>query len=297
LRPINAYLNRAQGALLHANMKSKLPVSVLILTLNEQENIARCMQSVSWSDDIVVLDSFSSDDTVEIAAAAGARTLQRAFDNFAGQRNYALETIAFQHDWVLHLDADEVVTVALREEIADAITDPRFSAYRIASKLIFMNRWLRFSGMYPTYQVRLGRKDSLRFDQVGHGQRESLPAGQVGTLKNPYSHYGFSKGLADWIERHNRYSTDEARFEVQARGTGNVRFRDLFSPGDRTRRRRALKALAARLPFRPLLRFVYMYVLRLGFLDGRPGFIYCRLLAMYEYWIVLKVRELKKASR
>ena len=132
------------------------------------------------------------------------------------QRNYALDTIGFKHDWVLHLDADEVVTAALRDEIALAIADSRFSAYRIASRLMFMGRWLRFSGMYPSYQVRLGRKDSLRFDQVGHGQRESLGAGQVGTLKNPYLHYGFSKGLADWIERHNRYSTDEARFELQA---------------------------------------------------------------------------------
>ncbi len=274
----------------------QLPVSVLILTLNEQENIARCIQSVSWSDDIVVLDSFSSDDTVEIATSSGARVQQRAFDDFAGQRNHALDSITFQHDWVLHLDADEVVTSSLRDEIAEVIADPSFSAYRIASKLMFMGRWLRFSGMYPSYQVRLGRRDSLRFEQVGHGQRESQRTGRIGTLKHPYLHHGFSKGLADWIERHNRYSTDEAEFEMQASSGGNLWIRDLFMFSDRTRRRRALKLLAARLPCRPLLRFIYMYVLRLGFLDGRPGLIYCRLLAMYEYWIALKVRELKDAG-
>ena len=155
---------------------------------------------------------------------------------------------------------------------------------------MFRGRWLRYSGMYPTYQVRLGKKESLRFAQVGHGQRESLPAERIGTLKEPYLHYGFSKGLADWIERHNRYSSDEAKENLNQAAVTPSR---LFSP-DRTERRRALKALSVRLPFRPLLRFLYMYMLRLGFLDGRTGWTYCRLMAMYENWIVLKERELRR---
>jgi len=282
-------------ALLHANMRSQLPVSVLILTLNEASNIGRCMNALAWSDDIVVLDSLSTDDTPAKAAALGARVHQRAFDTFADQRNYAIDAIGFRHDWVLHLDADEVVTDELRDEIAEVIRRDRYVAYRIASKLMFMGKWLRFSGMYPTYQVRLGRKDALRFRQVGHGQRETLEASQIGTMKAPYLHFGFSKGIADWIERHNRYSDDEARQGLKVLQENGVGLSGLLSLGDPVRRRRALKQLSVRLPFRPLLRFLYMYLLRLGFLDGRPGFVYCRLLAMYEYWTVLKMRDLKDA--
>lgn len=272
------------------NAGQKIPVSVLILTLNEGRNIGRCIRSTGFSDDVVVLDSFSSDDTVEQAESAGARVHQRSFDNFASQRNYALDNIGLEHEWVLHLDADEVVTPELIEEIARAIKDPRFVAYRIASKLIFMGKWLRYSGMYPVYQVRLGRSDRLRFVQVGHGQRENLDGSLVGTLRQPYIHYGFSKGLADWIERHNRYSTDEAVQGHERLQVGRVAFKGLFSAGPMVRRR-ALKQLAERLPFRPLLRFCYMYLLKLGILDGRPGYVYCRLMSQYEFWTVLKIRE------
>lgn len=273
----------------------KLPVSVLILTLNESGNIIRCMDAVAWSDDIVVLDSFSTDDTQAKAAALGARVYQRAFDTFADQRNYAIDVIGFRHDWVLHIDADEVVTDELRDEIAEVIRRPGFPAYRIASKLVFMGKWLRFSGMYPTYQVRLGRKDSLRFQQVGHGQRETLEASLIGSMKASYLHFGLSKGIADWIERHNRYSNDEARKGLQLLQEGGVGLSGLMSVKDPLRRRRAWKQLSVRLPCRPLLRFLYMYFLRLGFLDGRAGWVYCRLLASYEYWTVLKMRELKGA--
>jgi glycosyltransferase involved in cell wall biosynthesis len=271
-----------------------IPVSVLILTLNEADNIMRCIRSLSWCDDIVVLDSFSTDGTVERARECGARVYQREFDNFAGQRNHALDQVDFKHDWILHLDADEVVTPALAQEMAAKIKDPRIAAYRLASKLMFKGKWLRFSGMYPCYQVRLGRKDRLRFEQVGHGQRETVDCGAVGTLEEPYVHYGFSKGMADWLERHNRYSSDEAAQGVALLQEGGGGIGELFS-SDPSTRRRALKRLSVRLPFRPALRFIYMYFMRLGFLDGHPGFVYCRLLAMYEYWIVLKIRELKKA--
>jgi glycosyltransferase involved in cell wall biosynthesis len=268
----------------------KIPVSVLILTLNEATNIERCLAALSFSDDIVVLDSYSSDDTVQLAEAAGARTFQREFDDFASQRNFALDNIDFEHDWVLHLDADEVVTPEVRDEIASTISNPHFAAYRMTSKLIFGDSWLRYSGMFPVYQVRLGRKDALRFEQVGHGQRESLNADQVGTLKSAYLHYGFSKGMADWIERHNRYSSDEAGHHFKDSLSAGSAIGGLFSL-DRTERRRAVKQLVGNLPFRPFARFLYMYVLKLGFLDGRAGWTYCRLMAMYEYWINLKRQE------
>jgi hypothetical protein len=167
-------------------------------------------------------------------------------------------------------------------------------AFRVASKMMFMGRWLKYSGMYPWYQVRLGRRAALRFVQVGHGQREALPPERIGTLREPLLHYSFSKGLADWIEKHNRYSTAEARHAVAEAGA-RVEWGALFGR-DGVRRKRALKALFRHLPCRPTLRFLYMYVFRLGFLDGRAGLIYCRLLRWYESMIVLKTEELRRAA-
>lgn len=267
-------------------------ISVLLLTLNEADNLPACLAALAWSDDVVVLDSFSQDDTVAVAERLGARVYQRRFDHFAGQRNHALDHIAFKNDWILHLDADEIVTPALHVEMLQVIGEGRFDAFRIPSKTMFFGRWLRYSGMYPAYQVRLGHRDRLRFKQVGHGQREDLPPERVGTLTEPYLHYSFSKGLTEWFDKHNRYASDEARETAKALADGSGLDWQGYLSSDRTRRRRALKALSYRLLLRPTLRFFYMYVLRRGFLDGRAGFIYCRLLAIYEYLIVLKTREL-----
>jgi glycosyltransferase involved in cell wall biosynthesis len=273
-----------------------MSLSILVLTLNEEANLPACLAAVNWCDDIVLLDSFSNDGTVSVAEAIGARVYQRKFDHFAGQRNYALDNIDFKHDWILHLDADEIVTPALHSEMLSVIRAGGFDAFRLPSKTMFFGRWLRYSGMYPTYQVRLGHRDRLRFKQVGHGQREDLPVERVGTLNEPYLHYSFSKGLTEWFEKHNRYSTDEAHEAVRVLTAGHgLDWRGLLVR-DPTRRRRALKALSFWLPFRPSLRFFYMYVVRGGFLDGRAGFVYCRLLAIYEYLIVLKAREVNTAQ-
>jgi glycosyltransferase involved in cell wall biosynthesis len=271
-------------------------ISILILTYQEEQNLPRCLEGVSWCDDVVVIDSFSTDRTVEIARSYGARVLQRAFDTFAGQRNYGLEFGALRHEWVLHLDADEVVTSRLRDEMIRTVAAPTYDAYELPSKMMFGDVWLKRAGMYPTYQVRLGRRDALRFQQVGHGQRETLERARVGRLREGLNHFSFSKGLAEWVEKHNRYSTAEAERELAvAMGAGGKwRLRDLTAS---TSRWRALKQIASDLPFRPALRFLYMYVWRLGFLDGRAGYTYCRLLALYEYLIVLKKRELGKKPR
>jgi len=267
-------------------------ISVLVLTLNEAANLPACLTALTWSDDVVVLDSFSQDETVAVAERWGARVYQRAFDDFARQRNYALEQIPFRHDWVLHLDADEIVTQALREEMAAAVAGGGFDAWRLPSKMMFMGGWLRYAGLYPSYQVRLGHRDRFRFKQVGHGQREDLAPERIGTLQEPYLHYSFSKGLTDWFDKHNRYASAEAAEAVRLLGVGGCQDWSGLWAREPTRRRRALKALSMRLPFRPLLRFLYMFVVRRGFLDGRAGLIYCRLLAIYEYLIVLKTREL-----
>ena len=264
-------------------------ISVLVLTLNEEINIGDCLDSVAWADDLLVLDSGSEDRTIEIARNKGARVMHRDFDDFASQRNYGLEKGHLRHDWVLHLDADERVTPALREVLRYKAGQGEHRAYRVPSKLMFQGRWLKNAGMYPTYQVRFGRREALTFTQVGHGQRGDLPSEQVGTLDEPLLHYAFSKGVADWVRRHNRYSSDEAE------NAREKQFRDVdwtaLTTGDAQARRRALKDLSYALPCRPFLRFLYVYVGCLGLLDGRPGFDYAVLLAFYEYLIGLKRRE------
>ena len=270
-------------------------ISVLILTLNEEANIDACLDAVAWADDVLVLDSGSTDATVARAEARGARVMHRPFDTFAAQRNYGLRAGGLRHDWVLHLDADERVTPALRDELHAVAQSPAArDAYRVPAKLMFQGRWLKHAGMYPTYQVRFGRRAALSFTQVGHGQRGTLPPARVGTLREPLLHYAFSKGVADWFARHNRYSTDEARLALD-RLRDDVNWRDLLA-GDAQARRRALKDLSFRLPLRPLLRFLYVYVLRRGFLDGRPGFDYAVMLAVYEYMTGLKLRAARSGG-
>lgn len=264
---------------------------MLVLTYNEERNLPGCLASIAWADDILLIDSFSSDKTVEIARAAGCRVVQRKFKDFADQRNFGIDHGDWRHDWILHLDADEQVTPALRAEIERVTASRERAAYRVASKMMFQGRWLKHSGLYPWYQVRLGRRDSLRFVQTGHGQRETLPADRVGTLREPLEHYSFGKGLHDWFEKHNRYSTAEALHELALDATEPVGVGAVLRSRDGVERKRALKRLFARLPFRPTIRFLYMYLWRRGFLDGHAGLTYCRLLAIYEYMIVLKLRE------
>jgi len=270
-------------------------ISVVILTHNEETNIRRCLDSVTWSDDILVVDSFSDDRTVEISKRHGARVIQRAFDDFSSQRNFASEEGNLKYEWVLHLDADEIVTPELRAELPGAVLGDK-DAYRVSSKLMFCGKFLRHAGLFPWYQVRFGRKQTLRFKQVGHGQRETLEPGRIGTLKSSLLHFNFSKGLSDWIERHNRYSTAEAQQNVYGYTDDDVPILDLLST-ETHRRRRAAKKIFRRLPCRATIRFIYMYLFRGGILDGKPGFTYCRLLAWYEWLIGLKEREIKAHAR
>lgn len=271
------------------------PFSILILTLNEEVNLSACLESVAWCDDVVVLDSFSSDGTVAVAQRDGVRVVQRKFDDFAGQRNFALDSIAFKHPWIFHLDADERFTEALRQECETVIRADQHSGFMVPSKLMFMDRWLRRAGMYPTYQMRLLKRWEVRFIQHGHGQREADAKRGIGKLHEPYLHYNFSKGLTDWFEKHNRYALAEARQALATTAATRPTGADLFAT-DGTRRRRALKHFSARLPFRPALKFLYMYLFRLGFLDGIPGYHYCRLMALYEYLIVVKTAELRRQA-
>jgi glycosyltransferase involved in cell wall biosynthesis len=269
-----------------------MDVSVLLLTLNEVEGLPQCLASIAWCDDILVIDSGSTDDTVKIAERAGARVIHREFDNFANQRNFGLMHGGLRHDWVLHLDADEIVPPQFRDRLSNLAPRPDIDAYRVPSKLMLHGIWLRHAGMYPTYQVRLGHRDRLRFTQVGHGQREDLPPERLGTFDEPYLHYNFSHGLANWLRKHVKYAEDEADLLVRMR-RGEVGSSDGIGGGTSTSRRRALKRLANRMPLliRPPARFFYIALWRRGFLDGRYGVLYALMLSLYEGMIAILATE------
>jgi glycosyltransferase involved in cell wall biosynthesis len=271
-------------------------ISVVILTLNEELNLPRCLEAISWCDDVLIVDSFSSDATLKIAGEHRVRVVQRAFDTFAGQRNFAVEDCGLKYEWIFHLDADEVMTPDLSAEILTSVAATDKDAYRVSSKLMFHGKFLRHAGLFPWYQVRLGRRGKLRFTQVGHGQREQLASHTIGTLKSSLLHFPFEKGLDDWIEKHNRYSTAEARQNIYGYGDDDFRIVDLVSI-ETDRRRRVAKKIFRRLPCRATIRFIYMYLFRGGILDGKAGFTYCRLLAWYEWLIVLKEREIRAQAR
>jgi glycosyltransferase involved in cell wall biosynthesis len=271
-------------------------VSALILTYNEERNIAACLGSLAGIDDIVVVDSGSTDRTCALAEDLGARVLSRAFDSFANQRNFGLDEGSLRHEWVLHLDADEVATPEFLFALESLGPEPGIEGYRVPSKTILNGRWLQYSGMYPTYQVRLGHRDRMRFKQVGHGQREELLPEQVGTFPEPYLHYNFSHGITQWLRKHVGYAEAEAEQFFRDRDVV-LRPGDLFS-SDRTERRRTLKRLVNRLPvaFRPPLRFLHAYFLRRGFLDGRAGLQYAMMLSCYEAMIAAQILDKRSVS-
>lgn len=267
-------------------------LSVVILTLNEERDLPLCLESVKMCDDIVVLDSGSTDRTVEIAQAAGARVFSHSFINFGEQRNHAQRKIPFHHRWVMHLDADEQMTPELWQEASHAasLDTPGIDGYWIAPKMIFQNRWIPHCTDYPAYQARLVRAPDFEFVQVGHGQREA-PHMRMRKLSGNYLHDLSSDGISGWLEKHRRYASAEARTHHGM--TKQNRWGDLFS-SDPLVRRRTLKQLSFHLPFRPTMRFLYQYVLRRGFLDGRPGLRYCLLLRRYEQFVEHEMQRLRQ---
>ena len=266
--------------------------SIYILTYNEEIDIAACIESALLSDDIIVVDSCSSDRTVEIASRYPVRVVQHQFESHGRQRTWMLQELPTKHEWVYILEADERMTQELFQECNEAIKSQDYIGYYVAERVIFLGQWIRRSTQYPRYQMRLFRKGKVWFTDYGHTEREVCD-GPTGFLKQTYPHYTCSKGLSRWLDKHNRYSTDEAKETLHQLKRGNVKWLDLFFGRSEVEKRRALKDLSLRLPFRPLLRFIYMYFILGGFLDGGAGFAWCTLQAFYEYLILLKVWEIE----
>lgn len=269
--------------------------SILILTLNEEINIAECIRSVSWCNDIVVLDSFSKDKTTEIAASLGAKVYYRKFDNFGSHRNYAINEIQFKNDWVFHLDADERFNDSLRDECFERIKENNKSAFFVPNKIFFFNKWIKYCTQYPYPQVRLIKLGEFFFENSGHGQKESFAKKGIGNINMPYNHLNFSKGLEDWFDKHNKYSTKEAIDFLQIiNGDNNTTNLTVNKSINQLRKR---KQIFNRLPFKPFFKFVYLYFVKLGFLDGKAGFRYCILQSIYAYMIEIKIKELKNQKQ
>ncbi|PSB20620.1 glycosyltransferase family 2 protein [Phormidesmis priestleyi ULC007] len=266
--------------------------SIYILTHNEEIDIAACIESALLSDDVIVVDSFSDDRTIEIANRYPVRVVQHAFESHGKQRTWMLRSIPAKHEWVYILEADERMTPALFEECLTTILQPTHVGYYAAERVMFMGHWIRYSTQYPRYQLRLFDKHKVWFSDYGHTEREVVE-GSTGFLTETYPHYTCSKGMSRWIDKHNHYSTNEAIETVHQLDKGKIQWREVWFGQSEVDRRRALKDLSLRMPFRPIVRFLYMYFLLGGFLDGRAGFSWCTLQAFYEYLILLKVWEIR----
>jgi glycosyltransferase involved in cell wall biosynthesis len=272
-------------------------VSILIFTKNEQQDLPGCLESVAWSDDLHVFDSFSTDRTCEIATDSGATVHQREFDNYAAQKNAGLHTVTFRHPWVLLLDADERIPRPLACELLEfACSAPlEVNAARLRRRDFFLGTWLKHAQISPFY-IRLVRPQRAHYErEVNEVMRVN---GEIADLSQPFDHFPFTKGIAHWLQKHNVYSTMEARLLCEAQtGATAASLRQALFARDFNVRRRHQKALFFKLPCRPLLKFCYMMLVRRAFLDGRAGITYAVLQCIYEYFIVLKTRELQAARR
>lgn len=283
----------------------KIPISVLIPAKNEEQNLPACLESVARADEIFVVDSQSGDRSIDISEQFGATVVQFHFNGrWPKKKNWALDELPFRNEWVLIVDCDERIPDELWDEMAIAIQNPDYEGYYLNRRVFFLGKWIRHGGKYPDWNLRLfrhakGRYENLNTEDVQNtGDNEVhehvVMSGNVGYLKNDMLHEDF-RDLFHWIARHNRYSNWEARVYynlLTGMGDDSTIGANLF--GDAVQRKRFLKRIWVRLPFKPMLRFLLFYVFRLGFLDGQAGYIYGRLLSQYEYQIGVKLFELKQ---
>jgi len=280
------------------NNSTAVAVSVLVPIRNEAANLPRCLASVRWVDEIFVVDSASSDGSQRIAEELNARVVQFDFNGtWPKKKNWALENLPFRNEWVFILDADEVLPPEAEEEFDRAIAEAgEIAGYWINRRFMFMGRWLRHA-YYPNWNLRLFRHSLGRYEKLTEAATESgdnevhehvVVRGPTGRLRCEIDHYAFPS-VEVFVEKHNRYSNWEARVALDRLVRPNAGLQSA-----RVAQRRRLKQLSQRLPFRPLLRFLYVYIWQRGFLDGREGYYFARMHGFYEFLSVAKTYELKK---
>ncbi len=267
-------------------------VSVVVLAKDESVNIDRCLTSLGWARQVLVVDSGSTDDTIRRATAAGAEVVMEPWRGYGAQREFALRLPQLRHDWVYFVDADEWVSDGLATEVTRVLTDPGHDAFAQRFRLVFQGRWIRHCGWYRgSWIVRLVRRSATRFDSTLVGERPQV-TGSIGRLRHDLVDED-RKGLASWLRKHVGYAQLEAtRRAVDPSPT--VRWRQ-FRTRRRTDTRPLARAVAKDLlfpvvPARPLAIFCYMYLLRAGFLDGRTGLRFC----LYHAWFQLTIDALAR---
>jgi glycosyltransferase involved in cell wall biosynthesis len=280
----------------------KAPVSVLIPARNEAANLRRCLAALDWADEVFVVDSQSTDDTARVASEQGAQVVQFYFNgSYPKKKNWALDNLPFRNDWVLIVDADEVVVPELAEEIARRTSADEADGFYLNMKYYFLGRRIRHCGYAEAWNLRLfkhglGRYEAMPTSPGGStGDNEAHEhvelAGRALRLVHELDHFAYPT-ISVWVEKHNRYASWEAeQYERFLREPVSA----AIGPGKRFKRR--LKKLYLRLPLRPLWRFMYAYVFRLGFLDGAPGLIFCTLLAFYDFLSWANVYERRLAAQ
>lgn len=270
-------------------MTNSPTIAGVILTLNEETDLKRALDSLAWCDELLVVDSGSTDRTLQIAAQNGAVVLQNIQSTpflITEQRNWVLDNAGLQSDWILFLDADEEVGLKLKQDIVKVLSiDNHLNAYELAPRYWFLGRWLKHTQGFPNWHPRLVRKGSARF--TGGVWETFNSSALVGRIYTPYEHYAFSKGIGDWLIKHLRYATWDAKttFDVLT----SKRFDDNLQ---RKKYWRLLFALAW--PLRPAVRFIHKYVICGGFLDGWQGLLFCSLMSAYELIVVVKIIEKKR---
>lgn len=279
-----------------------IPVSVIVPVRNEAHNLARCLEALRDCGEVVVVDSQSTDSTCEIAHNYGARVVQFHYQGgWPKKRQWAMDTLPLAHNWVLLIDADEIMTPQLASEIRGAIANPKADGYYIGLRIHFLGRALRFCNASflklslfrrgkGRYECRLKDQDASMADMEVH--EHVVVSGSTASLKNVLVHRNV-ESLARYIQKHNEYSTWEARVFLNQEVNDTELPADFF--GIQAQRRRWLKKKFLRIPGSPALFFFYKYFLGLGFLDGIPGLVYCGFQAVQFFHIKAKIYELKVA--
>jgi glycosyltransferase involved in cell wall biosynthesis len=281
---------------------ARVPLAVLVPVKNEAANLRDCLASVSFADEIVVVDSASTDETQAIAEAARARIVQFAWDGkFPRKKNWALENVCWQHEWLLIVDADERITPELEREIRLAIRRTDVDGFYLNRRFWFLDGWINHCGYFPSWNLRLFRHRLGRYEHIetnfnnppgdNEVHEHVLLNGRTEYLSAPMEHYAFPD-IATFIEKHNRYSTWEAAASGQLRQSRREKTLRATPFGTPVQRKRWLRKRAMLLPCRPTFRFLYHYIWKQGFRDGHRGLVLCRLLAWYERMIILKERDL-----
>lgn len=277
-----------------------LPVSVIVPVRNESHNLPRCLDALGHMGEVYVIDSNSTDATADIAGSHGAKVVQFHYEGgWPKKRQWAMDTLPLAYDWILLLDADEAVTSELEEEIREALRRPEINGYYIGLQMVFMGRALRHCGARfdklslfrrgkGKFECRLKDQDASMCDMEVH--EHVIVEGATGRLKHPLMHHNV-ESLTRYIQKHDEYSNWEARVWMQGEAGSGELPPALF--GSQAQRRRWLRKRFFSLPGSPLLFFLYKYVVRLGFLDGIPGLIYCVTQGVQFFHIKAKIYELR----